>query len=286
MASCQGCGKRANLAYNRYLRFFPYNRRVYCDDCFSKLQRREDLIFIGVLFSMVFLFIGMIMTIHYVSNKQIIEKQSEIQAILDEKDLNKDGRVDLWEDSATQEMRSNFKQFAYPWRKVIGQNATTNGARLKYLVHRQDILEFSQDDKFFTHFNFPDLLRKLLPRITDPQSTLQLYRVFVSMDDDIVFFIHRYPAIPKNGFNEEFFAILETKGDQDTKGKKNTAEKTDAAKSNKMEPIEVVICFERLSESKINDLFKLSLDEYHIENFALVKGPKPEEKKKDKKKKK
>lgn len=283
MASCQGCGKRANLAYNRYLRFFPYQRRVFCEDCFAKLQRREDLIFIGALFCLVFVFIGLIMSVHYVSNKQIIEKQTQIQARIDEKDLNKDGRVDLWEDSATPEMHANFKQFAYPWRKVIGQNATTNGARLKYLVFRKDIIELASKDEFYTHFNFPVLLKKLFPRITDPQSTVQLYRVFVSLDDDFVFFIHRYPSIPENGFNEEFFAVPEPEPPKKTKGQPIQNEKTDTSKPAKMEPIEILICFERLSQNKINDMLKLSSNEYHIENFALVKGPKPEEKKKKKK---
>jgi len=264
--SCQSCGKRATLAYNRYLRFFPYQRRIFCDQCFTQLQRREDLIFISLLFAVFFSIVGLIAILHHIGNREAEQRAQQIDAYYDINDLNQDGRVDFWEEQATDQMRRNFKAFGYPWYKVLGQQAS--GSRLKFLVHRPDFLELAKKEKFHNYFNFPDLMQKYLKKVTAGDSKRQLYRIFITLDNEIVFVVHEYAEIPEGGFTDAFFL-------PDPKPKKGKSDQPP-----KKEPDKVILCLEKSSTAKIEPMLGLATDEYHLEQYVLVKGPKKKKKKK------
>ena len=168
----QGCNKKPTLAYNRYMRFFPHDSRVYCEDCFTSLQRREDLIFIGILFGILFLIVALIFGIQWINTQRLEDQQKAIQAYFDAKDLNRDGRVDSWEETATDHMHKNFKNYGYPWEKVLS-SANDSGSRLRFMVYRPYFEKLSKQEDFFKNYHFIDLMKKYYEQLTDPNSQMQ-----------------------------------------------------------------------------------------------------------------
>ena len=265
MASCEQCGKKATLVYNRAMRVLPYKQRVFCDDCFDSIQRKEELFAILSLFAIFFMVIAAIALIYFSGEKQDQARDEQIEAYYDERDMNEDGRLDFWEETATESMRLNFKKHGYPWKTVLRPG--DSGERLKFMVHREDLVRLAQREGFNKNFSFPDLMTSYFAKLTDPESPMQLRRVFVTLDDQIVFVVHQFPQTPQGGFTQEYFdAAQKTQGDTPAEGQK-------------LEPTEVLICAERLSSSKINDMMGIEDNTYHIEDSILVEGP-------DKKKKK
>lgn len=258
MAVCQRCGKKATLAYNRLFHLLPFRRREFCDDCFAGVQRREELFLIGSLFFVFFAIVGLIVLLHIQNSKRVEHNQAQIEVYYDVNDLNKDGWVDFWEERATETMRRNLTTYGYPWEQVLGED--DSGPRLHFMVQRGDILELAKIDGFFKRFNFTELMIDLFNKITDSKSKLQLLRVFVTFDKDIVFVLHRYDEIPDGGFTTDYF------NPPGSLPKGTTP-------APRLEPSEVHVCIESLSEAKIDAMMGLTDDIYHIENSTLVKGP-------------
>lgn len=274
MSSCQNCGKKATIGYNRYMRFFPNDRRLFCESCFDQLQKREDIVFIIALSAIFVLVVGLVLVKQFTRTKQFEERTQEIEQYYDTTDLNRDGRIDFYEETASDEMRKNFKDFGYPWKKVLGPNAS--GSRLSCVVNRQEVLVLSKRDGFFNLFNFPDIMEPVFNALTSPDSKSQLIRAFVTMDNEIVFLVHYYQNPPTPDFDE--LLAEETRKKSGTASKKPDAETTTEPKK-LPDPLHVVIFLEQMSETRIENLLGLDTNDYHIEEKVLVKGPEPPQKK-------
>ncbi len=262
---CQSCGKKATLAYNRNLRFFPGLKKMLCESCYEKLQRKEDLIFLGIIVVMAVLVVLLI----FATNYQIEEKVEIVENIIDKSngrfDLDKDGVVDFFESNTTDAMFESLDKYGYPWTKILSDKMRK---RPVFMINRDVVLDLETNRNFHKYFHFPPLMKTYLKKLTSPESKFQLFRVFVTDGDEIVFLIHRFNVIPPGGFTNEMFISL-PKGEEEKKPIPD--------------PVEILPCMEPLNYSTINEMFGLLDNDYHVENFLLVKGPAPVEEEKEKK---
>ncbi len=267
MEKCESCGKRANVAYNRYLRFLPSDRRTFCDSCFGEVQRKEDFTFIGILVGVLIVTISLTFVFRHTGQEKYDQHIRDQEIFYNANDLNKDNRVDFWEAQATQEMKDRLTTYGYPWEEIYGQ--TPSGSRPRFMVTREVIAELSNRPDFFDYYNFSDLMKTHFASITDPNSKKQLFRAFTTLENKIVFVIHEYASVPEGGYsNQDFEPTPAPK-----KGK-------EPAIVQRPEPIKVLICIESLSAPKIDKMMGIEVDEYHIADFKLTKGPEPKKKKK------
>ena len=253
MPKCQ-CGKRkATLAYNRILRFFPYQRRVLCDECFEDIQRREDMFFFAILFTAFFMVIGSIVLIHYVHTKRAEEASQEINQYYEENDLDRDGRVTLWEESATAEQKENLRTLGYPWK------STGASKRIQFVVERDTFIELTKQEGFWKFFYFPDMMEAYFNRITQPDSKVQFMRALVTVDSDIAFVVTEFESPPPPGF-----ALSDI-------------EKKKLSFDDKTMPqiIHTIVGLEPKSSSRIREMLKINDEDYHVQGATLTKGPKP-----------
>ena len=147
---CQSCGKKATLAYNRHLRFFPGSRRVLCDGCYGKVQKKEDLIFLGILFSVIFFVIAFVFTSNFFIEDEIEITNITIHENQNRLDLDKDGLIDFFESTVTEDMIQNLDSHGYPWIKILG---VKEGKRPSFLVNRDTIIELFKNNNFHKLLN-------------------------------------------------------------------------------------------------------------------------------------
>jgi hypothetical protein len=233
MAACGKCGKKATVAYNRVFHVIPFDRRIYCEHCFDKTLRREDILLLGSLFGIFFAVVAAILAIHFAGKSELAKSAEQIEAYYDENDLNKDGRVDFWESTATPEMKTNLTNYGYPWKKVLGANSASS--QLSFMIDRDVVLRLSTERKFTELFNFPGLMKSHFEGMTSDASLKQLSRAFVTSDNEVVLLVKTYEKAPEGGFSAMFSGPVE----------------------NRLGPLNTEMFVEALLESRIREMFGL-----------------------------
>lgn len=237
MVYCRICGEKAEWAVEKRYYLFKSDDRYFCDLHYRKSVRRNDFqLALLVLVTAVLLAAAIFNSIR-AEHAAIEAKRIAEATVVNERDFDSDGFIDLWESQATQTQIHNFAQFRYPCESVEGQKSASRAVLATMTPAAWKTLT-AADSHIRLGLNYPAVMARFMESVTSPTSTAQLDRVFLTADRDIAFLIRRYEKSPA-----EWPAPTPSPSKS---GKKNGDDPTTP-------PVAVVdawICYERLSEKE------------------------------------
>lgn len=194
---CRSCSNPAEFIVHKWFRIIPADDRLFCTPCLKEAERREDLILVAGL---LFMLITFVLAIWADMRKANAPVSSSAKAkmmgsgAIDPKDLDQDGRVDYFEETATLDMRDRAKKNGYPWQVMEGRDSQGKPFRFKFQPAQFKELYERQENRGI--FNFPLLMDKYLSNITSPNSKVQLFKVYLTQDKEIAFIVRELSIAP------------------------------------------------------------------------------------------
>jgi hypothetical protein len=240
---CSKCGETAVLYSTKRYHLFSTQRRFYCQNCQSGIEKREDLL---LIFNLVFaaLFVTAMVFLNTMGLSRNKNNDALIAQKILERDFDGDGQIDLWELQATQQQIDNFKQLGYPWEVVESGNNPTRAFLLSTSPREWSVLERSNAE-LKNIFNFPDVMSRFIAKNTNPASPVQIDRVFLTSSRDVAFILKKYSIPPSEWPPVEATPSPAPKGKQPLKKEE---------KEFRMPPSvtieETFVCYEQLKRSE------------------------------------
>ncbi|MDP8224878.1 MAG: hypothetical protein P9L99_16080 [Candidatus Lernaella stagnicola] len=186
MAQCSQCGDDAHWKIVKRLNFVPVKPFFLCDEHRQEMERKEfTFIIAGLVISLVIVLISLAPW-RFLSKQESIAP-TPIQAEMVVADLDRDGRVSWFEQQAvaSDEVMANFKQFKYPFARVLTPDSPTRPIKKKIALDA--FLNASQTSgtaggSLVNRFNHPLLFDRFVQRHTDPTAQLQIRALYLTHD--------------------------------------------------------------------------------------------------------
>jgi len=246
---CCKCGGPAALYTTKRFHAFPATRIYFCEKCYENTEKRGDIILItNLVISAIIAAVAIFLNTAQISGEdktRVVQEQKKA----DERDFNGDGFLDLWEMQATGQQIRYFKEIGYPWEIVERGQNPTRAVLVSYPV--KDWVELFKNNKEVRNtINFSEVMSKFLARYTDPDSPMQIDRVFLTATRDLAYVLKRYPTPPSQWLPSSSTSTPAS-SPKGKHGKKiDKIEGMEAFPQAPVAPVEVLVCYERLKSGE------------------------------------
>jgi len=216
MAKCDVCKAPARYVARKRFNLLPIKQRYLCDLHKKKFERGEDVfVLLALIISVAFLVFSVI---HDQQAKRIVAVQQQIekQKLYEELDLDRDGRVSLFEAQATDKQIANFNTFGYPFFDVLEPHEPTKSVKKRIALN--DFRKWLQENTpadvtMISYFPHPKLMQSFLDQHTQQSSDPFLNGIYLTHDGYLAFVLSykngdKNPNICLERLDQELFNFL------------------------------------------------------------------------------
>lgn len=189
MPQCNRCKASAKYVASKRFSIFRIEPRFMCDQHKMKFERTEDLFLIlalvlSVSFLLASLYNDILQKDH--ANQQTLMHQEQVFA---EHDLDRDGRVSLFEAQADDLQLENFRKIGYPFARIIlpGEPTKSVYKRVDTQMFTKAILPSQDGEKLVSLFHHPRLIKNFLTKYTAENITPFLKAIYLTHDMHIAY---------------------------------------------------------------------------------------------------
>ncbi len=184
MPQCANCQSPAKYVAVKRFSMFGIKPRYLCDHHKKMFERTEDLLLILALIVSVAFFVASLY--HDVVQAKNANQQALIhqEQIFVERDLDRDGRVSLFEAQADDLQMQNFRQVGYPFVRIIlpGEPTKSVFKKIDTKVFTNAVLNGQSGEQLAGHFHHPRLVKNFLAKYTAEQASPHLKAIFLTHD--------------------------------------------------------------------------------------------------------
>jgi len=189
MAQCAHCQSPAKYVAVKRFSTFGIEPRHLCDHHKKVFERTEDLLLIlALIVSVAFFAVSLY---HDVLQKKNANQEALMQQeqVFAERDLDRDGRVSLFEAQADARQMEYFRQVGYPFVRIIlpGEPTKSVFKKIDTKAFSNAVLNGQDGEQLAGLFHHPRLMKNFLVKYTSEQASPYLKAIFLTHDLNIAY---------------------------------------------------------------------------------------------------